>query len=265
MGGCNSTESNGKSQHCIEILDDHDKGINCMCLSDDGSVLATGSEDWTARLWTTKTDNCECIGILKGHTDYINCVTIEENYVLSGSADKTIRKWDMSTCQCTGVFTGHTSLLNRIICTGDFIFSSSYDRTVRCWDFDTGECIRVFSGHQRGVYPIIFIPADDEDLSPEQFDWDGNKDLLITGSADHSARSWSFETGKTLQIFKEHTGPVTCMSTDPTGRILFTGSTDATVRSWNILKGERLKVFEGHQHAIICMVVSNNTKFAICL
>ena len=34
-------------------------------MSVDGSVLATGSEDRTARLWSTKTELCECIGILK--------------------------------------------------------------------------------------------------------------------------------------------------------------------------------------------------------
>jgi WD40 repeat protein len=181
---------------------------------------------------------------------------VEDNYVITGSADKTVRKWDMSTCDCVHVFKGHTSLVNRIICTGDFIFTSSYDRTARCWDFDTGECIRVFTGHKRGVYPLIFIPADDEDVDPVNFDWDGNKDILITGSADFTAKSFSFETGKCLKTFKEHQGAITCMSTDAMGKVLFTGSTDGTVRSWNIIKGEVIKRFEGHQASIICMTVS---------
>lgn len=228
-----------------------------MCLSEDCSVLATGSEDRTARIWTTKTDICECIGILKGHDDYINCVVIEDKYVLTGSADKTIRKWDMSTCDCVHVFRGHNSLINRIICTGDFVFSSSYDRSARCWDFDTGECIRVFTGHKRGVYPLIFIPIDDEEAESENYDWDGNKDILITGSADFTARAWSFETGKCIRVFKEHEGAITCMSVDATGKILFTGSTDQTVRSWDVATGERYKVFRGHTASIICMTVVN--------
>ena len=37
-------------------------------------------------------------------------------------------------------------------------------------------------------------------MTQENFDWDGNKDILITGAADFTARSWSFETGKTLQV-----------------------------------------------------------------
>lgn len=41
----------------------------------------------------------------------------------------------------------------------------------------------MFSGHKRGVYPVIFIPSDEaeEELQPDTLDWDGNKDLVITG------------------------------------------------------------------------------------
>jgi WD40 repeat protein len=66
MGSCGSKDGDPKTQtFLLQTLEDHDGGINCMALSEDGSVLATGSEDRTARLWTTKTDRCECIGILK--------------------------------------------------------------------------------------------------------------------------------------------------------------------------------------------------------
>lgn len=250
MGMCGSKTAEEKSKsYLLQTLEEHEGGINCMALSDDGSVLATGSEDRTARVWTTKTELCECIGILKGHEDYINCIAVEESFVLTGSADKTLRKWDMATCDCLHIFRGHNSLINRIICTGDFIFSSSYDRTARCWDFDTGECIRVFTGHKRGVYPLIFIPCDDDDLPSV------NKDILVSGSADFTARTWSFETGKVLKKFEGHEGAVTCMATDPLGKQLFTGSTDQTARSWDIHKGEPLRVFEGHQASIVCMTV----------
>jgi WD40 repeat protein len=99
----------------------------------------------------------------------------------------------------------------------------------------------------------------DDDVDP-----DGSKDILITGSADCTARSWNFETGQCLKVFKGkdrdgnnvgHTGAITCMATDALGRILFTGGTDNTVRSWNLLRGEQLKVFSGHTGSVICMQV----------
>lgn len=258
MGGCGSKNASTKNKtYHLETMVGHERGINCMALSEDGSVLATGSEDKTARLWSTRTHNCECIGILRGHEEYINCILIEDCYVLTGSADKTIRKWDVSTCECVLICRGHTSIIYRMICTGDFIFTSSYDCTARCWDFENGECLRVFRGHKKFVCPLIFIPADDDDVDGT-LDMDGANDLLITGSADATARKWNFETGKCLQVFKGHDsreGAIMCMATDNLGRILFTGSADKTIRSWNLARGEQLKVFEGHTGSVICMQV----------
>ena len=99
---------------------------------------------------------------------------------------------------------------NRILVTGDFIFSSAYDKTARAWLFDTNDldagheaeaCIKTFSGHTKGVYPLIFIPAEETvgvEVTTKGEIHPG--DVLITGSADQTARSWSFETGGCLKV-----------------------------------------------------------------
>lgn len=92
--------------------------------------------------------------------------------------------------------------------TGDFIFSSSYDRTAKAWLFDTSDlsedggdaCCRTFKGHNMWVYPLIFIPAKDFNLKDGATINPG--DILITGSADSTARSWSFDTGGCLKVTK---------------------------------------------------------------
>ena len=38
----------------LDELKDHSAAINCLAVSDDGSILATGSDDNTIRLWTAK-------------------------------------------------------------------------------------------------------------------------------------------------------------------------------------------------------------------
>ena len=151
----------------LDVLQEHSGAINCMTVSEDGSILATGSDDNTIRLWTSKASRCDCIGILAGHENYVTCVVIEEIYVISGSVDKTVRKWDMATCVCLAVYAGHEERINRLICTGDFVFSSSTDATVRCWDIDDGRCIREFAGHLNSVFPLMYIPADEEEDDEE--------------------------------------------------------------------------------------------------
>ena len=53
-------------------------------------------------------------------------------------------------------------------------------------------------GHGKGVYPLIFIPAEDFDVTDGATINPG--DTLITGSADCTARSWSFDTGGCLKV-----------------------------------------------------------------
>ncbi|CAI9739471.1 repeat-containing 86-like isoform X2 [Octopus vulgaris] len=255
MGKCGSKNNDNSKSYLLQSLNQHTAGINCMALSEDGSVLATGSDDKTARLWSTKTRKCECMGTLVGHTDYINCILIEEADVLTGGADKTIRKWDISSCQCLLVMEGHKSLIYRIICTGDFVISSSYDRTAKCWDFNEGVNLMTFEGHKRGVFSLIFIPSDEEEY--EDAEDDEAIDILVTGSADGDAKAWNFETGECLHTFKGHTSAITCMAMDSVGETLFTGSLDHTVRSWNVMTGETYKVFQGHQASVICLQISN--------
>ena len=80
-------------------------------------------------------------------------------------------------------------------------------------------------------------------------------DILITGSTDCTARSWSFEKGRTLQVFSGHTGPVTSLGIDGEAKMLVTGSTDGSVRSWDIKSGSAIRVFESHTMPVVCMTV----------
>ena len=104
--------------------------------------------------------------------------------------------------------------------TGDFIFSTSYDKTIKAWLFDTTDivqgceadaCIRTFKGHGKGVYPLIFIPAEDFDLTDGATINPG--DTLISGSADMTARSWSFDTGTCLKVWGINAGSFMCSIT----------------------------------------------------
>ena len=96
------------------------------------------------------------------------------------------------------------------------------------------------------------------------------------GSADSTARSWSFDTGGCLKIFKGHGGAVTTMATDAVGKMLFTAGNefaffdlveifpkmlsfshlgaDALIKSWNISTGQCMKVMQFTKYSTICKV-----------
>lgn len=81
------------------------------------------------------------------------------------------------------------------------------------------------------------------------------KDILITGSQDTTAKTWSFETGECLSTLEGHTGAILCLAIDPSGRVLFTGSGDGTIRVWNIYRATELRIYDQHQAAITDLLV----------
>ena len=99
-------------------------------------------------------------------------------------------------------------------------------------------------GHQKGVYPLVFIPAADDLGEEDTTEGPTIKpgDILITGSADMTARTWSFESAGCLKQFRGHTAAITTMATDSNGKVLFTAGADSTIKSWNIQSAQLLKV-----------------------
>ena len=262
-----------QKSYLIQTCDEHESSVNCMEVSDDNSVIVTGSDDTNIRLWSTQSDSIECIGLLEGHKDYITSLFIEDNYVLSSSADKTIRKWDMSTCECVLIYLGHESTVNKILCGNGYLFSVSYDKKGKCWDYETGECLNTFVGHKNNIPMLLFIPSNTSNKNKKDFyenknslasklrsnneyEESVNEDIIITGSYDSLAKSWSIEKGECLHTFKGHTAAITCLTADFTGKLLFSGSSDHSIRSWEIATGKPLKIFEGHSSTIIAITVN---------
>ncbi len=101
----------------------------------------------------------------------------------------------------------------RLFVTGDVLVSSSYDSTAKVWSVDTSgldfeeegkACLKTFSGHGKAIYPMIFVPAEATQQVNQESLWGEEqkkpKDLLITGSADMTARAWDFETARGLRV-----------------------------------------------------------------
>nr|XP_044621660.1 WD repeat-containing protein 86 isoform X1 [Equus asinus] len=249
-----STGGMGGGGSALRVCADHRGGINWLSLSPDGQRLLTGSEDGTARLWSTA--DGQCCALLQGHESYVTFCQLEDEAAFTCSADCTIRKWDVLTGQCLQVFQGHTSIVNRILVANNQLFSSSYDRTARAWSVDKGQVSREFRGHRNCVLTLAYSAPWDLPGAPcaEEAVAGG---LLVTGSTDGTAKVWQVASGCCHQTLRGHTGAVLCLVLDTPSHTAFTGSTDATIRAWDILSGEQLRVFQEHQGSVICLELAN--------
>ena len=82
------------------ILSGHTDYVRSVVFSSDGTLLVSGSDDNTVKLWDVQTG-----GIIKafcGHSNYILSVSISVDCttIASGSSDQTICLWDIQTGEC---------------------------------------------------------------------------------------------------------------------------------------------------------------------
>jgi WD40 repeat protein len=63
------------------------------------------------------------------------CFSLDEQYLISGSFDQTIKIWNIAAEECRQTLQGHQNAVSSIICdpSGSILFGSSLDETIRVW------------------------------------------------------------------------------------------------------------------------------------
>lgn len=148
---------NVQTGHQVERLKGHKDSVYSVAFSPDGKYLVSGSLDRTLRVWDlsqTKRaldsvtpgskESLEkglgtCASTLNGHKDYVLSVAISPDgqWVVSGSKDRSIQFWDMTTGQAQFMLQGHKNSVISIDLarSGGLLASGSGDCQARIWSY----------------------------------------------------------------------------------------------------------------------------------
>jgi WD40 repeat protein len=228
----------------------HSDDIRAMTFSPDGTLLATGSVDRTARLWDAATG--APFAMLDGHSNGVTAVVFSPDgkrvaTASGGSFDSTARLWDVVRGGELHTLAGHSDKVVAVRFTPDGarVITASADRTARIWDVPTARAIAVLAGHD-GPLTGLGVSAD------------GGR--IATSSTDGTARLWDALSGRELAVLKGHEKGVTALALSPDGRRLVTGSEDRCGRLWDAATGKTLAVLEGHAAGITSVTFSPDGK-----
>uniref|UniRef100_A0A9J8AAD8 Transducin beta like 3 n=1 Tax=Cyprinus carpio carpio TaxID=630221 RepID=A0A9J8AAD8_CYPCA len=155
----------------------HDKDVNSVTISPNDKLLASGSQDRTAKLWSLA--DMSLLGVFRGHSRGIWCVQFSpvDQVLATASADGSIKIWSIQDFSCLRTFEGHDASVLKVIFVsrGTQLVSSGSDGLVKLWTIKTNECVKTFDAHQDKVWALHASSKDD---------------LMVTGSADSTITLW---------------------------------------------------------------------------
>jgi WD40 repeat protein len=134
---------NPNSGNCDMTFKGHLDWIQCVTILLDGRI-ASGSFDYMIKIWDVKTgqrSNPEgkCDVTLEGHTGIVFCISAflmnGQQHLVSGSADKTLRIWNVETSKCISVLRDHVVPVRCVAILPDGrIVSGCDDGTIKIWN-----------------------------------------------------------------------------------------------------------------------------------
>ncbi|KAJ3336812.1 hypothetical protein HDU93_002127 [Gonapodya sp. JEL0774] len=201
----------------------------CALAVSKGAWVASGSWDKTAKLWhsfqlkTTLTGHTQAVWsvlILQAKTspqaipqpaDPANPQLAQSPQVLTASADKTIKRWNV-TGKCLNTYEGHTDAVRALAeVPGVGFASAGNDMTVRIWTLD-GDSLRVLEGHSSFVYSLVVSSHSGE---------------LVSSGEDRAVKVW--KDSSSLQTLTHSCTSVWSVALSPSADVV-TGGSDGFVR-----------------------------------
>ena len=140
----------------------HEKDINCVTVSPDGSLLVTGGQDKVAKLWRSR--DLSLVSVLRGHTRGVWCAMFspEDRLVATGSGDAAIRLWSISDggASCVRQLEGHeASVLSLAWLSGQHLVTGSSDGLIKVWWVSRQECTATLDMGETKVW-CLAVQAD---------------------------------------------------------------------------------------------------------
>ncbi|SIO59279.1 WD40 repeat [Singulisphaera sp. GP187] len=243
-------------------LADQPAPVHPAIFSPDGSLVATGCEDGTARLW--KTDTRAPLGAPLAHNSAVNCLAFSPDgkVLATGDEDGNIQFWDTATQLRIRTQVAHRSEVYGLAFSpdGQVLASGGDDGTARFWEADTGQPLGLPMEHLGAVTAVAFTP-DGRALTTGSGDavartWDGpttrpllakrtgaerllalayspNGRTFVTADSGRATRVCDAVTLEPIGLSKTHKTDIRVVAYSPDGATLLTGSSDGTARLWS--------------------------------
>lgn len=146
----------------------------------------------------------------------VYCLQYDDEKIISGLRDNTIKIWNRRTSECVRVLTGHNGSVLCLQYDEQMIVSGSSDSTIRIWDLKTGELLNTLLHHCEAVLHLRFVNG-----------------MMVTCSKDRSIAVWQMNSPTDITIRRVlvgHRAAVNVVDFDE--KYIVSASGDRTIKIW---------------------------------
>jgi len=190
------------ARKCIRYtFEGHQRSVNSLDFSYDGSFIVSGSNDKTVRIWDMNTRESKVFPIAD-HRGSVECVAVSpDDRFVAAAFDFLVYIWDVETMTLIDCLRGHDYWVNSVAFTpeGKGLVSCSGDKILKYWEFSTAlsdthepgrqfsKCMQDFTGHRRDVMSVTishdgqWIVSGSGDCGVQFWDGHGRTHLMLQG------------------------------------------------------------------------------------
>lgn len=216
---------------CIGLLEGHHASVRCLQVED--SIVATGSMDASIRLWDlSKADYTPRENRFSKHTHDAEGAEDDMEESSPSPHPSSTQDCPLFTLEA------HVDEVTALHFRGDTLVSGSADKTLRQWDLVKGRCVQTLDVLWAAAQASATLNSTDGQWRATGRSPDASADFvgalqcfdaaLACGTADGMVRLWDLRSGQVHRSLVGHTGPVTCLQFDDVH--LVTGSLDRSIR-----------------------------------
>ena len=240
--------------HLYEYYQPSCSSVTGLAVVKGGEIFVATYQNGSAHLWNVWSG--VCLARYSGHNATIRtvCAMGDGEQFVTGSDDRTLRLWNISSLQS----------INSVPNTNK---NSPRSMLSRRDDYLNLCCSAAPSDEKMATHPTNSYRDTEERVANEIYQ--GHSDAIISvacmecgtmfvsGSMDNTARLWEVDSGSCLQIFTGHSAGVSSVAAVDEVTLL-TGSIDTTIKLWDALRGTCLRTYWGHTSIVTGVSVTDD-------
>ena len=184
--------------------------------------FAAASHDYSTSVWDANLPAAPLF-TLEGHESPAQAVAYSSAgpWIASGSADKTVRLYDVNSHELVRVIKGLKDFVTALAFSpdGKTLAVGSLDGSIRIHSTSSGRLLKQLSGHQSRVGALAYSPGGD---------------VLASAADEGIVRLWDARRGRTMRTLGGHAGGAKSIGFAPDGSKLASAGADGAIRIWSV-------------------------------